>query len=78
MKLALILAALAACGSPGPYYCCTDDDCASSKLGSGQCQSDYGFCAYPDDRCNSGYRYHDSAAELAGVCVGDEPFAPRR
>ena len=72
----MLVILLAGCGSqPGPFECSVDQDCSSSKLGDGIC-TDYGFCAFPDQRCNSGYRYHESAGELARVCVDEEPFPP--
>jgi hypothetical protein len=63
--LAAISAAVAAgCGVPTPLVCASDVTC-----GAGACIS--GHCALPDDRCASGFRYHESAGVLGGECTDD-------
>ncbi|MBT8492513.1 MAG: hypothetical protein KJO07_05600, partial [Deltaproteobacteria bacterium] len=65
--LAVILTlSLSACTGVDPFQCFEAGDCSSAGA---LCQPD-GFCSSPDDSCNSGYRYDDSAeSELAGQCV---------
>jgi hypothetical protein len=69
--MAAILGALAGCSQVQPFYCDADEQCRDGET-RGVC-SIYGVCAFPDPSCpDFGLRYHDSAGELSGVCVGDE------
>ncbi len=59
-------AVLAACGTGA--FACTDDSECEPGIG-GRCEPS-GFCSFPDDACDSGYRYGDHASdELARQCV---------
>jgi hypothetical protein len=72
-RLVLVLG-LAACGEPQPYACEGNLDCRLPGM-QGVC-TDFGFCAFADSSCASGLRYHESAGDLAGVCVGNETGSP--
>lgn len=73
---------LGACLDVGAFACERDDQCALDGRG-GQCSPE-GYCAFADPACESGLRYHGSAAaDLAGDCVpaipgasGPEPPGP--
>jgi hypothetical protein len=66
--IALGCAWMGACLDLGAFACERHDQCALGGR-SGQCTDD-GHCAFDDDACESGLRYHDSAAsDLAGDCV---------
>jgi len=69
-----IVAWLAACGEPAVFTCDIDSDCTLPGA-HGVCTS-FGFCAFGDQSCPSGFRYHESAGQLAGVCVGQEGMTP--
>ena len=56
------LVAIAACSAPTPLPCADDSTCSP-----GICAD--GFCATADLACASGYRYHESAGDLAGACT---------
>jgi len=76
---ALVLLALAACGDEQPFACTDSVDCAADGK-QGVCTSD-GFCAFADATCTNGLRYHESAGDLGGKCVGgtangDSPSSP--
>lgn len=58
---------LAACVNLSPFACTDDLQCDSAT--GGRCMGP-GFCAFPDDECESGYRYHASATgNLSATCV---------
>lgn len=65
MRAALIGCALvvAGCGTPGELVCDLDEQC-----GGGLCID--GSCAFDDDSCLSGLRFHESAGDRANQCVG--------
>ncbi len=71
VKWLVLGAALAACGDPTPFTCDRNSDCSVDGV-TGVC-TNFNYCAFPDDTCQSGLRYHDSAGSLAGTCVGSEP-----
>jgi cysteine-rich repeat protein len=56
-----------ACVELQPYTCTDDAECTSGG-GEGTCE-DTGYCSYPDGECDSGRRYGELAAELAGHCT---------
>lgn len=65
---AALVLVLAACETPGPYVCASNDDC-----GDGFCESD-GNCSVADPACPSGRRYGTLSGASAGMCVdGDLP-----
>lgn len=79
VKRVLVLLALAACGDEKPFVCSDSVDCAADGR-QGVCTSD-GVCAFADPTCANGLRYHESAGDLGGKCVGgstngDTPAAP--
>jgi hypothetical protein len=51
-----------ACGSASTFSCADDGDCSG-----GVCAA--GYCAFPDDTCDSHLRYGDHGGALAGLCV---------
>jgi formylglycine-generating enzyme required for sulfatase activity len=71
--LALLLSAIAGCGSRADLQCEQNSNC--DLAGGGMC-SDPGtgnrWCAYPDGTCPSGYRYSDIQVGdgVSGTCVG--------
>jgi hypothetical protein len=67
------LVVTAACVRPAAAFrCANSDQCG----GGGVCQPT-GFCSFDDSTCGSGQRYGAASGDLAGVCVGAEPDAPR-
>lgn len=63
--------AVSACSSVPPFPCDDDDQCHVAER-DGVCTI-YGHCAFADSTCEEfELRYHLSAGELAGTCVGDE------
>jgi hypothetical protein len=68
--LALAIA-IAACTDVYPFYCELDEQCFDGDE-EGVC-TDWEQCAFDDDTCPAPQlRYHESAGDLADVCVGDE------
>lgn len=60
---------MAAGCSPNTFACLDDESCAGGPPG-GRCEAS-GFCSFPDDACESGYRYGEFAGTtLANECVG--------
>jgi hypothetical protein len=72
VRVALLLAATAACTSASDVFpCATSSECVLAGV-SGTCE-DAGFCSFPDSACASGARYGEFAPpDLANVCVGSE------
>lgn len=74
MQRAVVIAgglalAATACLQPRRYQCTDDDQCRVGER-TGSCIVDIGWCAYPDDDCDSGLRYSTLAAEeLSNHCV---------
>lgn len=64
--------AVTACSEVYPFYCEFDDECFDGDA-QGVC-TDYEQCAFNDNTCPGPdfLRYHESAGDLADVCVGDE------
>lgn len=58
---------LVAGGSCGPDAFACSDDAACKGTVEGQCIS--GYCAFPDDDCDSGLKYGDAAGRLSDTCV---------
>jgi len=58
---------LGACVDLQPYTCSDDGQCTSGGA-AGRCE-ETGHCSYPDAGCESGRRYGELAAELAGQCL---------
>jgi cysteine-rich repeat protein len=56
-----------ACVDLQPYICNDDAQCTSGGA-EGRCE-DIGYCSYPDGDCDSGRRFGELAAELAGQCT---------
>lgn len=65
-----------ACIDIGPYACLDDAQCRVDGI-DGRCEAQ-GHCSYPDEGCDSGFRFSQNASgELAGVCVAaDDGTAP--
>lgn len=61
----------AGCPSLDPFACQGDDQCTLAA--DGVCHLDRGACSYPDDACESGRRYSETAGALARTCVEEEP-----
>lgn len=61
------LTASLACIRPQAFPCEEDDQCELDGA-KGVCVEP-GFCAYPDDDCDSGRRFEPNADEVAGECV---------
>lgn len=57
-----------ACGSSA-FDCAQASDCQGPGA-PGQCVS--GFCAFPDDGCDSGLRYGEHSGPLSGTCVPED------
>jgi hypothetical protein len=60
----------------GVFTCDEDADCQAGAM-AGTCQLASGFCSFPDDACASGQSYGELSGDLAGTCVGEEPFDAR-
>lgn len=60
------------CGPPSAFLCQVDAECTLAGGQEGLCQES-GFCSFPDEECESGYRYPSGAGELAGQCVEPQP-----
>lgn len=65
----LSLLACAGCLRTTTFKCTTNADCANNGV-AGECQSDTGFCSFPDPNCSSGQRYGDLSGSVANQCVG--------
>ena len=66
-----VACALAACSDVGEFYCDENYQCELDGE-QGTC-TPYGLCAFHDATCPTPQlRYHESAGELADVCVGQE------
>lgn len=69
-SFALVLSAVtSACISKTNFVCATDEQCSSNGA-IGRCEGE-GFCSFPDDECEDGFRFGDSSGDLSGLCVGD-------
>jgi len=51
----------------GSYRCGVDSECSFGGA-AGVCEST-GFCSFPDDECESGYRYGEHAGSFANTCA---------
>jgi hypothetical protein len=49
----------------GAFDCTLDTQCGAA----GKCST--GFCSFPDDHCDSGYRYGEASGPSSNQCVGD-------
>jgi alpha-tubulin suppressor-like RCC1 family protein len=69
VPLGVVALALAACIRVGPFACEDDAQCQLDGR-AGLCLPP-GYCALPDEGCDSGYRFHASATpeDLAGECA---------
>lgn len=66
--IAVLGFAATGCIDLGAFACAGSSQCQRSGE-AGIC-TDAGYCAFPDDACEGGYRYHArSPAGLAGACV---------
>ncbi len=64
----MVLLVLTTC-RPSVFYCETDDACSSGNQ-SGICVLPSGYCAFPNQRCDSGFAYGEFVPEsLSGGCV---------
>jgi hypothetical protein len=62
----------AGCNFSQAFACQSDDACRQGGL-SGVCQSETGFCSFPDSMCASGQRYGAHAGRsLAGMCTNPD------
>lgn len=65
--VALAMGPVAACAKNTTFACAADVECHGADA-QGQCVT--GFCAFPDDACDSGQRFGKfSPARIAGHCV---------
>lgn len=72
-RAALLPLAVAACVRPAAYPCTDDAQCDLEK--AGVCVAAQGYCAYPDEDCDSSLRFESRApGSLADACA-DEPTA---
>ena len=72
-SLLLVAGLLAGCLVDEPYPCATTPQCVDSRHRQGACVAADGgsYCAFDDQTCPSGLRWHESAAPpLAATCVG--------
>ena len=65
LGMAAGLLAGVSCG-PRVFECASDDECQNGA-DNGLCVA--GFCAFPDNECDSGLRYGEHAGRLSGTCV---------
>jgi hypothetical protein len=84
LSLVGVLLLGADCGSPGPgpvppFHCIDDGQCMLDGV-KGKCEKARnpdagisGFCAFPSNECDSGYRYDKTAGDLAGQCLPKPP-----
>jgi hypothetical protein len=70
MRVALLLSLLAACRYTGSFTCELDEECRA-RGSVGRCDVGTGFCTFDDATCPTGFRYADSAGDLANTCVMD-------
>lgn len=57
-----------ACGELPQFYCRSDSECATDQA-QGRCELT-NYCSFPDSRCESGWRYGNSASDrYNGACV---------
>jgi hypothetical protein len=68
----LFVVLLAGCRVSGSFPCTADEQCRRGG-DTGVC-GPAGFCGFVDGQCSSGFRYDDTAAAHAGMCV--EPTTP--
>jgi len=69
LALASVLAAFGSSWACGLEFSCQDDPQCTLDGQVGTCEPD-GFCSFPDSSCESGRRYHRSAADgVAGRCT---------
>ena len=63
MRMVVVMMTFVACGTPGEFVCDVDEDCGDFGL----CIDN--SCAFGDDACLSGLRFHESAGDRANECV---------
>ncbi len=68
--LAVVGLSVAACFEIDAFECGSDDGCVRDGT-AGRCEAG-GVCAYPNDACDSGWRYSPNAGSLAEMCVPPE------
>ena len=59
--------ALPACPQNEPFRCVEDSQCNVEN--GGVCEVEFEHCSYPDNDCESGYRFSGNAEDLADTCV---------
>jgi hypothetical protein len=64
--LVLVASAALSCGTSA-FLCGQDDDCDGAA--GGQCVQ--GYCAFPDEQCESGLRFAEHSGGLSGRCVDE-------
>jgi hypothetical protein len=73
MRVAIVLALVAACRIQAAFECDFDEQCRDGDV-LGTCQLEK-FCSFPDDSCASGQRFADNAGgALAGTCIDEAPI----
>lgn len=68
---AILCTAIAGC-SPTTEFRCDDDHICLRDGKPGVCE-DTGFCSFPDEDCDSGYRYGELSGDFADTCTPEPP-----